>query len=112
MDETPKLAKDPSLLGPKKAKNVAPLAKALLLGSSVLVGFGIIQGTPSGPVNPTDAPSISTSATLTPQVTNPAPLVLKPAGDATPLLAQHRSHSSHSSHSSHRSHSSHHSSSF
>lgn len=110
MDEMPKLAKDPSLLAPKKTKVVAPLAKALLLGSSVLAGFGIIQGTPSGAVNPAAAPSITRSVTPIAQVANPAPLVLKPAVPL--LLAQHGSHSSHSSHSSHRSHSSHHSSSF
>ncbi len=108
MDEMPKLAKDPSLLAPKKTKIVAPLAKALLFGSSVLAGFGIIRGTPTAPV--TAPAAITASVTPVAQVANPAPLVLKPA--VSVLLAQHGSHSSHSSHSSHRSHSSHHSSSF
>lgn len=110
MDDMPKLPKDPMLLAPNTTKIVAPLAKALLLGSSVLAGFGIMQGTTTSLLSPAATPSVTRSATPTAQIANPAPLVLKPA---VPLsLAQHGSHSSHSSHSSHRSHSSHHSSSF
>jgi len=110
VDDMPKLVKDPALLAPKKTKIVAPLAKALLLGSSVLAGFGIIQGTSTSVENPAATPSIARSVTPIGDAKNPTPLVLKPAVPL--LLAQHGSHSSHSSHSSHRSHSSHHSSSF
>lgn len=111
MDEMPKLAKDANLLSPKKTRIASPLAKALLLGSSVLAGFGILHGTTTSATTPAEPPSITRSITpAVAQIGDPAPLVLKPA--TALVMAQHGSHSSHSSHSSHRSHSSHHSSSF
>jgi len=108
MNDLPKLAKDPTLLAPKKNKIVGPLAKALLLGGSALAGLGIMQGTPTNTVTPAVPPAISMSATPTAQSITPAPLVLQPAS-VNMLLAGHTSHASHASH---RSHSSHHSGSF
>lgn len=110
MGEIPKLAKNPDLLAPKKAKAVGPLGKALLLGGTLLAGLGIVQATPGIANSVKEVPSL-TAPNSGAQAGHPGPLVLKPS-TLTPLLAQHQSHVSHSSHRSHSSHHSHHSSSF